>query len=83
MNERIKQLAEESGFVLWSDEDWNPGDTIDWSSNYDNAIVKYTELIIEECRNVLADEYRNAPLETIGYFISADEAIAKHFYGKE
>lgn len=48
MNKLIKRLAEEAGFVLWGDEDWNPGDVIDWSSNYDNEIVKYTELVLRE-----------------------------------
>jgi hypothetical protein len=35
MNERIKELAKQSGFVLWSDEEWKPeGAVVDWSSNY-------------------------------------------------
>lgn len=69
MNERIKQLAEESGFVLWSDEDWNPGDTIDWSSNYDNAIVKYTELIIKECVSLM--EWQKISPKDVGAYNSA------------
>ena len=36
MNERIKELAKQSGFVLWKNESWNPGDTIDWSCRYDD-----------------------------------------------
>lgn len=48
MNENIKRLAEDAGFVLWKDEDWNPGDVIDWASNYDQEIVKYTELVVRE-----------------------------------
>lgn len=51
MNDHIKRLAEEAGFILWSDEKWNPGETIDWASNYDKAIVKYTELVVRECIN--------------------------------
>ena len=55
MNDKIKKLAEESGFVLWADENWNPGEIIDWASNYDKEIVKYTELIL---RDSLVDFYR-------------------------
>ena len=49
MNERIKELAEKAGFVLWGDELWSPGDTIDWSSRYDDELVKYTDLVIQMC----------------------------------
>jgi len=49
MNNRIKQLAEQAGFVLWQDEEHNPGDVIDWASRYDDALVKYTELVVREC----------------------------------
>jgi hypothetical protein len=55
MNDKIKQLAEQAGFVLWADEAWNPGETIDWASNYDEEIVKYTELV---ARDSLVDFYR-------------------------
>lgn len=55
MNPQIKKLAEQAGFVLWGDEDWNPGDVIDWASNYDQEIVKYTELVVRES---LVDFYR-------------------------
>lgn len=50
MNERIKELAKEAGFVLWSDEEWKPeGAVIDWSSDYDNELAKFAELIVQEC----------------------------------
>jgi len=55
MNERIQKLAEQAGFVLWADEGWNPGDVIDWASNYDQEIVKYTELVV---RDSLVEFYR-------------------------
>lgn len=49
MNERIKELAQESGFVFWGDESWGPGKGhIDWSSNYDEELVKFAELLKEE-----------------------------------
>ena len=49
----IKELAEEAGFVYWQDEAWGPGpDFIDWSSNYDNELAKYTELVVRECAEI-------------------------------
>ena len=49
MNERIRELAEQAGFVLWKDESYNSGDVIDWSSSYDNELKKFAELIVREC----------------------------------
>ena len=53
MNERIKELAERSGFSLWSDEPEKPnGAIIDWSCwlcNYDRELELFAELIIQEC----------------------------------
>ena len=50
MNERIKELAKQAGFILWADEDWKPeGETIDWSTSYDNELVKLVELVVREC----------------------------------
>jgi hypothetical protein len=51
MNKRIKELAEQAGFVLWQDESWNPGDVIDWSCRYDDEFKKFAELIVRECLN--------------------------------
>jgi hypothetical protein len=48
MNENLKTLAQRAGFVLWGDEEWNPGDIIDWASRYDNALVEYTRLLVNE-----------------------------------
>lgn len=77
MNEQIKLLAEEAGFVLWCDEEWNPGETIDWASNYDNTIVKYTELVVnsvfeslrqtsEKHGAILAEDVRRQILQNYG-----------------
>ena len=55
MNERIRGLAEQAGFVMWGDESWNPGDVVDWSSSYDNELKKFAELIIQECLNICED----------------------------
>jgi hypothetical protein len=43
MNKNIIDLAEQAGFEFWGDEHWNPGDTIDWSSRYDNQFVNYAK----------------------------------------
>ena len=51
MNERIKLLADQAGFLLWGDEEWNPGDTVDWSSRYDDELEKFAQLIVRECAN--------------------------------
>jgi len=52
MNERIKLLAGQAGFVLWQDESWNPGDVIDWSCRYDDEFKRFAELIVRECAAV-------------------------------
>ena len=48
MNERIRLLAEQAGFVLWQDQSWNPGDVIDWSCRYDDEFKKFAELLVRE-----------------------------------
>ena len=49
MNDVIKKLAKEAGFVFWKKEPWGPGqDHIDWSSNYDKELVKFAELLRKE-----------------------------------
>ena len=79
MNERIRELAEQAGFVLWKDESWNPGDVVDWSSSYDNELKKFAELIVRECVQVCAD--RGAHHDGL-YSAWADDCskrIGKHF----
>lgn len=48
MNERYKKIAEQAGFMLWGDEDWNPGDVVDWSARYDQELEEFANLLIEE-----------------------------------
>ena len=55
MNDKIKELAEKAGFVMWGEEIWNPGDAIDWSSGYDDELIKYTEFLIQECMSYLEE----------------------------
>jgi len=59
MNERIKDLAEQAGFVLWQDEPWRPTDVIDWSSRYDDELKKFAELIVLECGVALSPMLRD------------------------
>ena len=65
MNKRIREFEKQ----CW-----------DYQTNHLDT-AKFAEFIIEECRDVLADEYRKTPLECCGHFLRADEAIAEHFYG--
>jgi hypothetical protein len=46
-------------------------------------VEKFAELIVEECRTVVTEVYRKTPLELCGPLLTADEEIAKHFYGVE
>ena len=49
MNKRLKKLAEKAGFEFWADEPWKPKDQmIDWSSDYDKELDKFSKLIIED-----------------------------------
>jgi hypothetical protein len=44
------------------------------------VLEKFAELIVEECRTVVTEVYRNTPLELCGPLLTADEKIAEHFY---
>jgi hypothetical protein len=75
MNERIKELLKQAT------KEVDPHDRVWVFSKVDQA--KFAELIVEECRNVVTEVYRNTPLELCGPLLTADEEIAKHFYGVE
>jgi hypothetical protein len=72
MNERIEELAEQCGFRS------NPN-VYDRNQSFD--IERFAELIVQECRTVVTEVYRNTPLELCGPLLTADEKIAEHFYG--
>ena len=76
MNERVKELAFQAGFV---GESMNPI----FGTCQETALKNFAELIVEECRTVVSDVYRKTPLELCGPLLTADEEIAKHFYGVE
>lgn len=56
MNKRIKNLAEAAGFCLWGEENWNPGDVVDWGSRYDRELVKFHKLAVEEVIQAYLDK---------------------------
>ena len=49
---QLKKLAKKAGFILWTDEDYNPGDVVDWANRYDDELVKFARLIVKECAEV-------------------------------
>ena len=55
MNENVKNLVKRAGFVLWGNEEWNPGDVVDWSSRYDKELVEYTKLLVNEVLRLQAE----------------------------
>jgi len=73
MNERILELAIEARKYAESKPDI-------YQVAYDK---KFAELIVEECRTVVNELYHKTPLELCGPLLTADEEIAKHFYGVE
>ncbi len=57
MKKIVKELAKEAGFILWEDEEWKPpGESIDWSSSYDNELEKFAELVIQDYLKRMIDE---------------------------
>jgi hypothetical protein len=49
--ERIRELAEQAGFVLWygAERRYRAGQiAVDWSSNYDDELEKFAELVIQD-----------------------------------
>ncbi len=48
MNTRIQKLIDESGFVLWGDEEWGPGKgRIDWASDYTQEMEVFIEKLVK------------------------------------
>ena len=80
MNERIRQLADQADVladnVIQMPGEYHPDYGRVWNE-------KFAELIVEECRTVINDLYHKTPLELCGPLLTADEEIAKHFYGVE
>jgi hypothetical protein len=55
MNKNVKNLVKRAGFILWANESWNPGDVVDWGSRYDNELVAYTRLLVNEVLRLQAE----------------------------
>ena len=54
MNERIRQLSKQAGFIHFaSDEDCDT--PIDWSCDYTEELEKFAKLIVRECVKVMYD----------------------------
>ena len=48
MNERIRELADQAGFVRF-EPDEDPHTPIDWSCDYSMELNQFAELIVQEC----------------------------------
>ena len=74
MNQKIKEFALQSGMV----------DPVMGEKSYTNFChEKFASLIIEECQNVIAEVYREMPLETCGWMLHLEEKILDRFYANE
>lgn len=65
LNKRVQELLIEAGY---SDNELDP------------RANKLIELLIEECRDIVAEVYRKTPIEICGYLLSVDEEICKKLY---
>ena len=80
MNERIKELVEQAGFIYFqSDEDSNT--PIDWSCDYTEELEKFAELIIKECakQSMLIGRYHDINGITPDLAIAIAVGLKKHF----
>ena len=49
MNNEVRRIAEQAGFIFWGDEEWRPsdGNVIDWGNDYTREFEKFVELYRE------------------------------------
>ena len=83
MNEQIKQLAEQAGFVLWTDEAWNPGDTIDYQQKKDRQpdnVEPYTELFLRKFQKITVDgnDVESVEQDEVHYLLKKVPAHGQH-----
>lgn len=84
MNKRIRELAEQAGIKITPMVvDGVEYEYEDVEMDGSEDLAKFAELIIEECRTVVVEVYHKTPLELCGPLLTADEEIAKYFYGVE
>ena len=51
-----QKLAKKAGFVFWGNEDYGPGPGhIDWASNYDKELRKYSRLLVKKVVSSIPD----------------------------
>ena len=78
MNERIRELAEQAKFQL--DQDIKDGKK-DWKNtpqSYDEIVqVKFAELIVKECCDIIGDYYGQSKKSGPGYTMICE--IKEHF----
>ena len=83
MKDKVKQLAEEAGFILWNNEEWKPeGQVVDWFSDYDKELEKFAQLIVRECLEACsrANEIRHfVPPTQEQVVLSCMREIEQHF----
>lgn len=48
MDKKIKEIAEQAGFVLFTPQE-DPRTPIDWSCDYDVELQEFAKLIVKEC----------------------------------
>ena len=53
MDDNIKRLAIEAGFIAWEDEEWHPeGVVFDWAGADDESLVNFYRLVVRECADI-------------------------------
>lgn len=78
MKDKVKQLAEQAGFMLWNNEEWKPeGQVVDWSSDYDKELEKFAQLIVRECAD-MAESFHRHQYDMTGN-LELHEFIREHF----
>ena len=49
MDDNIKRLGIEAGFIAWEDEEWHPADVVfDWAGADDESLVNFYHLVRKE-----------------------------------
>lgn len=76
LNERVKRIIEDSGFIVWEDEPWGPGKLdIDWSCDYTKEMETFVKSLLEE---IIADIqcYSSLSIEGSSPHVESVEDIA-------
>ena len=80
MNERLKELARQAGVYFGEAHvDYFGDEHPSYISTREMDVEKFAELIVEECRIVVAQVFRKNPMELCGPLAEVDDEIARHF----